>query len=142
MKRTQAIMIREVTGQLPHLPDQAITDKVNEPHPYQRGRWFYVELHLGNYGLYGPAALGVVSVNDGDEDYDRAELVSMFVEDCVRGGGYGTQIIEAAGARWPNLIWTDGPGSLHFHENLVERGVSYLIPHGAGYYQFIPKGDR
>lgn len=140
MKRTQAIMIREVTGQLPHLPDQAITDKVNEPHPYQRSQWFYVELHLGNFGLFGPAALGVVTVND--KDYDRAELSNLCVEDCVRREGYGTQIVEAAGARWPNLIWTEGPGSYAFHQKLVERGIAYRIPNGAGYYQFIPKGAR
>lgn len=138
-KRTQALMIREVTGQLPQLPDEWFTENAKIPHAYATGRWFYIELHIGNFGLFGPAALGIVNVTD---DGERAEMVSMHVEDCVRREGYGRQIIEAAGERWPMLTWTDTGSSRPFHQHLIKEGIARRHRDGSAYYDFIPKAKR
>jgi len=140
MKRTSHVIIREVTSQLPSMPDRPVAERdgetITEPHPYTRGRWFYVELHLANFGWFGPVGLATIDISGSG---GVADVASMFVLDGLRREGYGRELIEAAGERWPFLTWTDCDSSRGFHERLVEQGIARK--HGS-YYQFIPKSER
>ncbi len=83
------VIFREVTRNLP------LRAK------YKGGRWHYAELHVAEFGLYGPAALGVICVKR------YPQMVSLTVVDDVRRYGLGTELIKASLARWPNLTWQD-----------------------------------
>ena len=88
---------------------------------YERGRWYYVEAHLANFGIYGPAALGVVH-----ETAEHVEFLSLLVNDSVRGRGLGKQVVCAIRERWPTATWTDTPDSRPFHETLVRDGIARI----------------
>jgi GNAT superfamily N-acetyltransferase len=135
-----AIKIREVTGQLPIFPKTyPLPEEVRYPkfesENYKKGRWFYVEIHVGNNGIYGPAALGVVHVQD-----FGASMLSVYVLEPVRRLGFGRLLIEVAGARWPNLNWNDTDESRPFHRRLCSEGIAQSD--GEGFYKFIPKSKR
>jgi len=137
------LFIREVTEDLPAFPEVQLgidenEEPVAEPHPYRRGRWFYVEIHVSNSAWFGPAALGIVAT---DMDEQNVKMVSLWVADSLRGRGYGTQLIESAGQRWPDLRWTDFGESRPFHDRLVEGGIAKPKDR-SGYYQFVPKEER
>jgi GNAT superfamily N-acetyltransferase len=125
------VHIREV--RMPHVLDE------NPPTPkYARGHWYYVEAHLANFGLYGPAALGVVHV----AAKRRVEFLSLLVNDFARGCGLGTKVVRAIRERWPTATWSDTPGSRPFHETLVRDGIARITHEAHGYsqsYAFAPE---
>ena len=137
LERAYKVVIREVTDDLPDLPDRWLCRDYSEPHAYKSGQWFYIELHVANFGCYGPCGMG--TVQNVDEDGPLADLVSLFVLDCIRNQGCARMIIEAAGERWPNLAWIDTDESRQFHEGLIRDGIARK--HGS-HYEFIPKAER
>lgn len=101
---------------------------------YSGGQWWYVELHLGDFGLYGPAALGVIH---------NGNFSDLFVNDCVRHRGYGTDVIEAAVKRFGTLTWCDTTQSRPFHESLVAKGIARVTSYGgSNWYESIPLKRR
>lgn len=137
LKRIHRLFIREVTEDLPVFPDWVWGEDehgklLTEPHPYQKDRrWFYVEIHVSNFGWFGPIALGIACTQPDETD---AEMVSMWVLDELRQQGYGRQLIKSAGQRWPDLSWTDCDESRPFHEQLVREGIATKAR--SGYYHF------
>lgn len=129
-----SILIRGV-----RMPPVRDTPPEAPPEPkYPRGRWYYVEAHLTNFGIYGPAALGVVHVAR-----DCVEFLSLLVNDSVRGCGLGTAVVCAIRERWPTATWCDTPDSRPFHETLVRDGIAQTTydagAHGySSSYEFVP----
>jgi GNAT superfamily N-acetyltransferase len=118
------VAIREVTGTFPRFRDS------RRNADYEDGRWFYVEAYVSNFGHYGPAAIGTVNERSGG-----ANMLDLFVTDCLRGEGIGTDVILAAGERWPNLRWIGTDTSHGFHKALAGYGIAVLDGAGlsAGY---------
>jgi GNAT superfamily N-acetyltransferase len=136
-----AACVREVTGQLPVFSSEfPYPDGTSLPtfhnEAYAEGRWFYVEVHAGNFGIYGPVAFGTVQ----ERDPGHAEMINVFVADCLRRRGFGRLLMEIAGRRWPYLSWTGTPDSRPFHESLVRDGVARAYGHD--FYEFVPRPGR
>jgi hypothetical protein len=92
-----------------------------------------VELHVGNHGLYGPAAIGTVNEHDG-----ITEMLSLIVIDHLRGLGFGTEVIVAAGERWPTMSWDATNESLGFHQSLVRQGIATEVGTNGLKFRFRP----
>jgi GNAT superfamily N-acetyltransferase len=127
------IYMREVTGTLPLFLINQNSERHNEA--YREGRWFYVEGHVGNFGLYGPGAMGVIHIHGSSQ-----ELINDVVHDSLRRKGLARALIEAAGERWPQLSWMHTSESRPFHRRLVAQGIARNG--GSEYYDFLPKIDR
>jgi GNAT superfamily N-acetyltransferase len=91
-----AIVFREVTDHLPFFPDNELQNRA-----YCEDQWFYVELHAR--GFCRPVAFATIGMHDGG----GAMLFGLIVQDPFRRQGLGRAVIEAAGARWPCLSWSD-----------------------------------
>lgn len=132
----------EAMNSKPGITKHFVFRKVEMPYIEQRGankygydQYWYAELHLGNFGIYGPAALAVIKEN---------EVLELFVLDSVRGRGYGTALIKAAGKKFGPLHWCDTDESRGFHQSLVAKGIARVVlRHDSGNkYEFIPKRER
>jgi hypothetical protein len=125
---SQKIVFRDVTGHLPLFGDD---DK------YGEGRWWYAELHLRNRELnwWGPVGLAVIH----EPTNGRPVCLSALLLDSARHHGIGIRAAEAIGERWPDIYWTSTPGSLGFHQKLVDAGIAR---YRNGVYDFVPKRHR
>jgi GNAT superfamily N-acetyltransferase len=128
-EQQEGILFREVTGTLPSFQ---LVSNLSQEYAYDRGKWFYVELHVSCKGTYGPAAIGTISTYD---DGKQASMDNLFVQDHLRGMGLGRKLIIAAGERWPDLSWVGTLESHEFHERLVAQGIARKGNHG--HYEFL-----
>jgi len=130
------VMFREVTGALPAFPNTFRRRPFDDKLAYsENAKWFYVELHVGNHGTYGPVGLATVSVKG-----SCVQVLSLFVLDHMREQGYGRKLMLAIRERWPNASWYSTGKSRPFHQKLVAEGVAKTT--GNSYYCFVEEATK
>jgi hypothetical protein len=125
METKSVIYWRQV--RMPKIHEISSTDD-NGKHSYRlkygSGKWWYIELHLQHFGLYGPAALAVVH----EQSNGYVEFLDVQTNSDLLCKGYATELVRAVRTKWPRATWCDTPDSRPFHQSLVRKGIAKLSP--------------
>lgn len=125
----QFLYVRDVTGELPFIPDGLCDGCPGSEDPYEIGQWFYVELHVRHFGWFGPAAIATVH----HTEYGT-EMVALWVMESLRRQGLGRRLVEEVINRWGNVSWCSCDESRPFHQKLEAEGLAKARNDGSNYY--------